>query len=614
MNALALATAEPFYARADASMLAKAPAVIPSRTWESDRDWEDMRSYLEQAIQGMRNWRTPWWMHQGLIAENLLPRRYHWLVTPNNMTRGLPINQNVVDSTPVQALNVCSAGMMDGLSSPTKQWFRVKVPIAGFKPDIEQKRWLNAFQQNIYDVLAGSNYYDAKHQYYEDEIAFGTAPMLIFENRETVIDCQVPCAGEYFLACEGANRIGVFAREFTMTVRQMMSFFGPKALEGTNPGELWNTKGANLDTEFIVGHMIEPNFAANMPGQAQNLGVVPGGDPWREYFWLRGQSTPRPLSVRSFPEKPFQCARWNIRSNEPYARGCPGMDGLPDILQLHQMQRRLAEAIDKMVRPPMLADVSMKNEPASIISGRLTYVPNLGKDSGMRPAYVVDPKVDHLMKLVEQIQQRVERWFYNDVFLMISQMEGVQPRNELELNERRGEKLLRLGPVIERNLREDAIGMTRIVSIMARRGLVPPKPASMRGLPIAIKFTSKLALIQQAVKTGAMERTISMASRMEGVMPGTLDNINKDTFILDYGDSLDFPADDWNDDATIKGIRQARDKAQQEALQSHAAQNVAPAVAGAAKDLSATDTGGGLNALQLMLGGGGAPTGGGAQQ
>jgi hypothetical protein len=217
------------------------------------------------------------------------------------------------------------------------------------------------------------------------------------------------------------------------------------------------------------------------------------------------------------------------------------MDGLPDILQLHQMQRRLAETIDKMVRPPMLADASMKNEPASIIAGCVTYVPSLAKDTGMRPAYLVNPQVDHLMKLIEQIQNRIKIWFHNDTFQAISEMQGVQPRNELEINERLGEKLLKLGPVIERNVREDAIGMTRIVSIMARRGLVPPKPDSLRGLPVSIKFTSKLAQIQEALRTGSMERTISMAGRMEAVLPGTLDNFDGDKFIHDYGDALDFP-------------------------------------------------------------------------
>lgn len=610
MAASALSVAEPFYTQADASQLARAPAIVPSRKWSQDQDWEDMRAYLEQILLGLRNWRTPWWMHWGEIATNLLPRRYHWLVTPNNMIRGLPINQNVIDSTPPQAHAVCAAGMMDGLSSPSKQWFRIRVPIPGFEPDTLAQRWLNDFQQRIYDVLAGSNYYDAKHQYYEDEIAFGTAPMLIYENRAAIINCQVPCAGEYFLGASGTNGTDVFNREFPMTVRQMMGLFGPEALTGTNAGQLWNSKGANLETEFKIGHSIEPNFPANMPGQKPNLGVVPGGYTWREYYWLQGQSTPRPLSVRGFHEKPFMAAKWSQRSNDPYGRGCPGMDGLPDIMQLHQMQRRLAEAIDKMVRPPMLADASMKNEPASIIAGRVTYVASLAKDTGMRPAYLVDPKVDHMMQLIEQIQNRIKIWFHNDTFQAISEMDGVQPRNELEINERRSEKLLKLGPVIERNLREDAIGMTRIVSIMGRRGLIPPKPASLRGLPISVKFTSKLAQIQEALKTGAMERTISMAGRMEAVLPGTLDNVEKDKFIRTYGDALDYPAEDWADDAAIKATRAARDKAQQQALAAHQIQNTVPAAAGAAKDLSDTDTGGGVNALQLMVGGGMPMTGG----
>jgi hypothetical protein len=279
------------------------------------------------------------------------------------------------------------------------------------------------------------------------------------------------------------------------------------------------------------------------------------------------------------------------------------MDALPDVRQLHQMTRRLAEAIDKMVRPPMLADVTLKNEPSSVLPGRVTYVPNLGAGTGMRPTYTVNPQVGEMMKLIEVLEQRVERWFYNDVFLMISQMEGVQPRNELELNERRGEKLLRLGPVIERNLREDAVGLTRVVSIMNRRGLIPPKPPSLKNVPIEIKFVSKLAIIQQAAVTGAMERTIAMAGRMEAILPGTLDNIDKDKFIRDYGEKLDYPPEDWASDDAVKQARLAREKAQQEAMAAHQAQNTLPAVAQAAQNLSETDVGGGLSALNLMMGG-----------
>jgi hypothetical protein len=283
------------------------------------------------------------------------------------------------------------------------------------------------------------------------------------------------------------------------------------------------------------------------------------------------------------------------------------MKQLPNVRQLHQMLRRLGEAIDKMVRPPMLADVALKNEPSSILPGRVTYVPNLSKDSGMRPTYTVNPQVAEMMELIKELRVRIEQGYFVDVFQVISQMEGVQPRNELELNLRQGEALMRLGPVIDRNIRELGNGINRIGAIMARRGLIPPQPASLRGKPIQIKFVSKLAQIQAATRTAGMERTLAMGGKMEAVLPGTLDNINKDRYIRRYGTDLDFPPDIWNTDEEKKAIATQRAQQQQAIEQQHMAQNIAPAAAGAAKDLSDTDTGGGLNALQLMLGGGGMP-------
>src|ERR1700733_7595853 len=107
-------------------------------------------------------------------------------------------------------------------------------------------------------------------------------------------------------------------------------------------------------------------------------------------------------------------------------------------------------------------------------------------------------------------------------------MEGVQPRNELELNLRQGEALMRLGPAVDRNIRALGDSGQRIGSIMRRRGLIPPMPASLVGKPIVVRFVSKLAKIQAATASAGMERTLSMGGRMEAVMPGTLDNFNKD--------------------------------------------------------------------------------------
>ena len=53
------------------------------------------------------------------------------------------------------------------------------------------------------------------------------------------------------------------------------------------------------------------------------------------------------------------------------------MDALGDIKQLQLEQKRKAQAIDKNVNPPMIADPSMKNEPASLLPGAVTSMAGL---------------------------------------------------------------------------------------------------------------------------------------------------------------------------------------------------------------------------------------------
>src|SRR5580765_6217248 len=96
------------------SLLAQTPALIKKRDFPEDKRWQDLRLQLEQRLYGLRNWRLSWWEHWSRLAEAILPRRYHWLIVPNTMSRGLAINQFIVDPTGAQAVRVCTAGMRSG--------------------------------------------------------------------------------------------------------------------------------------------------------------------------------------------------------------------------------------------------------------------------------------------------------------------------------------------------------------------------------------------------------------------------------------------------------------------------------------------------------------------
>lgn len=96
--------------------------------------------------------------------------------------------------------------------------------------------------------------------------------------------------------------------------------------------------------------------------------MVPALFTYREVYWLKGTGDRRGTTVAAAPrEKPFATIRWVVTSNDARLRS-PGMDSLGDTKQL-QLRRGVAEFIEKLVRPPMGADLELKNEPSSIILG-----------------------------------------------------------------------------------------------------------------------------------------------------------------------------------------------------------------------------------------------------
>ncbi len=85
---------------------------------------------------------------------------------------------------------------------------------------------------------------------------------------------------------------------------------------------------------------------------------------------------------------------------------------------------------------------------------------------------------------------------FADLFLMATQLDDV--RSATEIAERRDEKLVMLGPVLERphdDLLEPLIG--RVFQIMARAGEIPPPPSpALDGLRLQPEYVSPMAAMQ----------------------------------------------------------------------------------------------------------------------
>ena len=462
----------------------------------------------------------------------------------------------------------------------------------------DAKLWMETLERLVYSVFAGSNFYTVTAQGFEDVSGFGTAPMIVYEDEADVIRCYLPVAGEYFLRVGARGDVDTLYREFTYTVKQIIERFGYKACP-EEVQQAWNRGRQELDTEHVVCHAIEPNFAVSPKG-GEGKGDFPVQQvfPLREVYWLKGKAGRGPLSKQGFNETPLMVKRWSTTSNDPYGRS-PGMDALGDQKQVQIETRRKAEFIDKLVRPPMLASPELKNQPTSIVPGMVTYVSTDAGKRGFTPAFEVNAAaLGPMMEDIKEVSARIDRVFFKDIFMAISQREGVQPLNQLELSKRDLERLQVLGPFITRFENEFAgPAILRVIGILERRKLVPPMPKTLRGVRLKLDYVSIMRVAQRQAETVAMKDVFQVAGALSSAakaagLPDPIRRIDLDKAITHYADLASFPASCLFSDAQVDQHDQIRVQQKQQA----AAPQLAMAGVQAAHTLSQTPVSRGFRA------------------
>lgn len=557
---------------------------------------EDLLQQLNRRKSALEDERRSYLNHWQELTDVILPRRGRALVNGQvDSNRGGKRNQRIIDSTGTIAARICASGLMSGITSPARPWFRLSLPDPKLADYAPVKLWLDEVRKRMLRVMAKSNFYNAFATLYEELAVFGTAVNLVLEDDQDVIRCYPLTIGEYLLAHDHRQTVDTLYREFILTTTGMVARFG---LENCSDTVQQRYRDGQLDDEHRVCHAIEPN-------DARVYGYIDNGNmPYRSVYWEIGGD--RPLNVSGFKERPFQAARWHLTGAETYGRS-PGMDALPFVRQLQFEQKQKAQGIAKQVNPPMIANVQMKNQEMSVLPGGITYTPNSGAGAGFAPAYQVNIELGELRADIEDIRNQINQAFFADLFLMISQLDDV--RSATEIIERKQEKLLMLGPVLER-LHDELLdpAIDRIFNIMLSNGLLPPPPPELRGQELDIDYISTLAQAQKAAETGSIERMAGFVGNLAGAKPEVLDKLDFDAAVDEYGDALGISPRIVLTSDQVNKARAARAQATQQQQMIAATQQ---AVQGA-KTLSETKLADGGSALDQVVGrlGAGMPAGG----
>jgi hypothetical protein len=239
-------------------------------------------------------------------------------------------------------------------------------------------------------------------------------------------------------------------------------------------------------------------------------------------------------------------SRWDVTGDDFWGTDCPGMVSLGDVKQLQTGEKRSWQAVEKMLNPPLQAPSSVRNQKASLLPGDITYNDVREGQKGIHPIHETNVPIDQVEAKQAQCRSRIQRAYYEDLFLMLAYSDpnvmGVQRPTAQEVVERKEEKLIALGPVLERSkdeLHDPTID--RVFAMMDRRGLIPEPPEELTrngGTRLKVEYISILAQAQKLVGVVGHERFLQGASNMVAIWPEVRHKVNVFQAVDDYNEML----------------------------------------------------------------------------
>ena len=514
------------------------------------------------------------------------PERGMWEGKLPNWGSGIDF-ERLIDATPTRASRVLAAGMQSGLTSPARIWFKLGVSDPDLSEYLPVREYFDTCEQLMMAVFSHSNLYDVFYQSYEELSVYGTACSLLLEDFNDIIRARNLTAGQYMLDSGADGRVNVFARFYWMTVAQLIEQFG---IDNVTPQVQQDYKNGQLTRWIQVYHLIEPNDK-RIPHRKDFKGMA-----YRSVYWEYGSPQTMFLKVSGFNEFPVMAPRWDVIGSDVYGKNCPGRLALGDSKQLQQTHTDKLIGLDKLINPPL-------SKPAGVdyinaLPNGVTPSSSLNANQKIEPLYQINVPLGDIRAEIQALQQSIEKDFYVDLFLMIAQQSDTQ-ETAYEVSKKYEEKLLMLGPVLERLYSEQLKPVIhRVFNMLNRAKLLPKPPQEIQGNELSTEFISVLAQAQKMIGITPIAQTMQFAGEMAQTFPSMLDNIDSDEAITQYAMMAGVPPKILRDPRQVVQMRQQRQK--QQAAQQQIQAGLA--MSQGAKNLAGADTSSN-NALTALLGG-----------
>lgn len=528
---------------------------------------ETLKERLNKQYGQLEIDRSSFESHWRDLSDFINPRGSRFLVTDVN--RNERRNNKIVDPTASLAARTLSSGMMSGITSPARPWFRLATPDPDMMDYGPVKLWLEVVQRRMNEVFNKSNLYQSLPLLYSSLGIYSTGAMAVLEDDDDVLRTMMFPIGSYHLANSERGSVDTCFRKFSMTVRQLVQKFGTKNVSA-RVKSMWDNGTYEQWIEVI--HSVYPNM------DRQTGSLLSKDKPWKSVYYEVGGDSDKVLRESGFDEFPIMAPRWEVNGEDVYGSSCPGMLALGQVKALQLEQKRKSQLIDKATNPPMVAPTSLKTQRVSLLPGDVTYLDTVTGQDGFKPAYLVNPNTADLLADIQDTRQIINSSFFVDLFMMLQSINTRSMPVEAVI-EMKEEKLLMLGPVLER-LNDECLNplIDRAFSIMVRKNMLPQPPDIMQGMPLRIEYISVMAQAQKSIGLSSLSTTVGFISQLAAVNPEALDKLNIDQAIDSFADMSGVSPTVIMPQEQVNDIRQQRAQQQQAALAAQTAMTAADGV------------------------------------
>jgi hypothetical protein len=422
------------------------------------------------------------------------------------------------DSTPLLVANVLPAGIANYMTPLSGHWigFRHKDNVLNTKRAV--RKWYKEAEEEVFYILANSNFYEQAMPFYKESSVYGTANILCEEDYKDVVRFYTLPMRQCWIVEDASRRVNQYYILFEYTVQQAVDKFGYNKLSQAMQ-EAFDTKQLNPSKRYEFVLYVGPRYDRN-PNKTDSQSM-PIQAKWIEV------AEKKIVAESGYERMPCFTHRFYTRLGTPYGYS-PAMCALSDARYLQVMAKTEMLSAQQKSLPAMAFPNGSFLQPLNLNPLAMNaYDPTklAGKDGVFPLGGYGDIKTNELM-LEKRIANMKEHLFY-DSFLAFQNI--TKEMTVPEVMQRANERMTLLGPAVGRfmGVLNGAIGITLEKAFKA--GKLPPLPGELIENPnYEIDFTSVLTLAQKSADMQALQTALAMAGQIAQFDPTVLHKI--DTF------------------------------------------------------------------------------------